>query len=93
VPVEIVPFGVRPVTAKLTQMGLRPHLRMRGDRPFVTDEGNYILDLAPADIPCPHSLAAALDPIPGVVCHGLFLNLAHEVLIGCGDSVVTLRRE
>ncbi len=50
--------------------------------PFVTDGGHLILDASFGRIPDTRALSNALHAIPGVVEHGLFLNLAHTANIG-----------
>ncbi len=100
-PVEVIPFGWRATQTLITraldrlEMTRRPILlRMRGDKPLLTDEGNYILDLALEAIPDAYDLAAELAAIAGVVEHGLFLNICQLAIIGRPDgSVVELRRE
>lgn len=94
-PVEVVPFGWE-TTRVLVRRALealdlaeRPVLqRQRDDGPFVTDEGNYILDLSLEDIHEPHALARALAAIPGVVEHGLFLGVCDLAFIGRDDGSV-----
>ncbi|MEV8466469.1 ribose-5-phosphate isomerase RpiA [Fluviibacterium sp. DFM31] len=98
-PVEITPFGMG-VTSKLigkvletAAVGARgSRLRMQGDAPFVTDEGNHIVDLALERIDAPADLAAALLQVPGVVETGLFLGLCDAVVIGHPDGRVETRR-
>lgn len=85
-PVEVAPFGlastVRAVETAAASVGCRatPKLRMSGAAPFVTDGGHYILDCAYGAIPDAPGLAAALDPLPGVMGHGLFIGLASAVI-------------
>jgi ribose 5-phosphate isomerase A len=91
-PVEIVPFA-RPLCARrLAALGCQPSLREAGTGPFVTDNGNWILDCGIAA----QDDAAALDRevrrIPGVVDTGFFLGTAERVLIAEGDAVRVLRR-
>ena len=90
-PVEVDPFGfsltAEKVFATLRRCGVtRPdvQLRRRGDglEPFVTDGGNYILDCACRAIPEPERLAHELAGLPGVVEHGLFIDLARIVIVG-----------
>ena len=99
-PVEIVPFGMG-TTKTLIQRALdgldlpgrKVLQRMRDDAPFVTDEGNFILDLALESIPDAPALAHALSGVPGVVEHGLFLGICDLAIIGQPDgSVVELHR-
>ena len=60
-------------------------------QPFVTDEGNYILDCKTGPIADPESLAARLSAIPGVMAHGLFLAMASLALIARGETVEVLQ--
>ena len=90
-PVEVDPFGFT-ITAKkvydaLTAAGVvRPDVKLRcrgdGNDPFVTDGGHYILDCACKALADPEQVAARLNAIPGVVEHGLFINLARAVIVG-----------
>lgn len=94
-PVEVVPFGWEStrelILRALAGLDLtdRPVLRRkRGDDPFITDEGNFILDLSLEVIPDAHALARALSAIPGVVEHGLFLGICDLAIIGRPDGTV-----
>jgi ribose 5-phosphate isomerase A len=89
-PVEVVRFGWADTRRRLSS--LLPDAALRtaenGSDPYVTDEGHYILDCAiPPDTDA-HSLAAALAPIPGVVEHGLFLDMASLALLGSENGSV-----
>jgi len=95
-PVEVIAFGWQTtrelICRALARLDLteRPILlRKHDDQPLLTDEGNYILDLALEAIPDPHALSQALNEIPGVVENGLFLNLCDLALIGQPDGNVT----
>lgn len=91
-PVEVVPFAASVVAARIAALGVEPRLRRRADgTPFVSDEGNHILDCPFGRIADPEALGATLDGIAGVVEHGLFLGLADEVLVARGDHVESLR--
>ena len=59
--------------------------------PFITDEGNFILDCHCGRIAEPESLAAELKSIVGVVEHGLFLGMASLALVAGDDGVKELR--
>lgn len=97
-PVELIPFGWQTSQALLEEMlvsmdvmGRRTSLRMTGDRPFVTDEGNYILDLHLSRIGAPRQLAMVLNQVPGVVENGLFIDICDKVIIGYSDGLVETR--
>jgi len=86
-PVEVVQFGWRVAEAALRQLGAHPQLRMAGTQPFITDEGNYILDCRWGVIHTPLALAHELCSVPGVMAHGLFLGLADRVIVGDAHGV------
>jgi ribose 5-phosphate isomerase A len=92
-PVEVVRFGWELVAERLSRLGVTPRLRQgREGTPFVTDEGHYLLDCPFGTIADPGALARTLDAMPGVVEHGLFLDMADVVLVGRGDSVEVRER-
>ena len=65
---------------------------MRDGKPFVTDNGNVILDCALGRSRIAEKLAAALSSIPGVVDHGLFIGMASLAIIAGENGVETLER-
>ncbi|MEZ4673332.1 MAG: ribose-5-phosphate isomerase RpiA [Caldilineaceae bacterium] len=88
VPVEVVTFGWRTQFDFLVGLGAAVTMReTQNGMPFVTDQGNYILDANFGLIPDPGALAAQLCARVGIVEHGLFVNLAHEVIVGQNDGV------
>ena len=90
VPVEAHPFGWKNVSAALQALGAQVELRHKEGEPFRTDNGNHILDAAFGPIQGAAKLAGAIAGIPGVVGHGLFLGMAHAVLVGTPKGVRTL---
>ena len=80
-PVEVVPFAVPFCRRRLTELGHAPTLRAKNDAPFVTDNGNLVLDAAVGPIADPAGLDATLRAIPGVVGTGLFVGMAHTVMV------------
>lgn len=87
-PVEVLPFGWTHSARKLAGYGCNPGLRMSGDKPFETDNGNYILDCRFDSIIDPPLLERAIKLLPGVVESGLFVSLVEILIIGYEDRVV-----
>jgi ribose 5-phosphate isomerase len=95
-PIEINPFGQTAtriaVEKAASKLGLTGGMALRasGDGLFMTDGGHLILDASFGRIPDAEALAVALNAIPGVVEHGLFINLATLAIIAgpSGASVV-----
>lgn len=97
-PVEVIPFGWQTTQALIEEtlvsmdvMGRSASLRMNGDSPFVTDEGNHILDLHLKRIGDSRQMAMILNQMPGVVENGLFIDICDRVVIGYGDGKVEVR--
>jgi len=86
VPVEVLPFALRLVERRLAELGGKPVLRqgVRKDGPVITDNGNFVIDVDFGVIEDPAALAARMDPIPGVVEHGIFDNLDELFLARAG---------
>jgi ribose 5-phosphate isomerase A len=72
-------------------LGTNSALRMNGEAPFVTDEGNHILDLHLQRIGNARQMALVLNQVPGVVENGLFIDICDKVVVGYGDGRVELR--
>jgi ribose 5-phosphate isomerase A len=90
-PVEVLPFALPLCRRRLAELGCDPVLDERGGRPFVTDNGNHILDCRVQPLADPAGLETRLRAIPGVVGTGLFLGMADVVLVG--DDQFRLVRE
>ncbi len=84
VPVEVVAEAIHVVERRLEALGADPVPRPSPGGPglWVTDLGNRIIDARFLRIPDPRETASALDSIPGVIEHGLFVGMAHLVLVG-----------
>lgn len=97
-PVEVIPFGwqtsqalIEEMLVSLDVMGRTATLRMNGAAPFVTDEGNHILDLHLNRIGNARQLALVLNQVPGVVENGLFIDICDTVIVGYGDGRIEVR--
>jgi ribose 5-phosphate isomerase A len=92
-PVEVVEFALPVCERALRGLGWEPARRLAADgTPFVTDEGNAILDCRRDDWAGPAALAAAVKAVPGVVEHGLFLGMAAAAVVGTAAGVRVLER-
>ena len=96
-PIEVVPFGLaateRAVADAASRLSLEGEIKLRrldGGDPFLTDGGHYILDAAFGRIPDAERLAETLNRIPGVVEHGLFLDIASDAMVAGRDEVTRL---
>jgi ribose 5-phosphate isomerase A len=83
VPVEVIPLA-RPLIAAALSSSAHVVWRSQNGQPYVTDEGNHILDCNFGTIADPAALAERLDRMVGVVEHGLFLGFSPTVLVGRG---------
>lgn len=97
-PVEVIPFGwqttqalVEETLVSMDVLGRESTLRMNGEVPYVTDEGNHIIDLHLKRIGNARQLALVLNQMPGVVENGLFIDICDTVVLGFGDGKVEVR--
>lgn len=97
-PIEVNPFGhmttVRSLSALFAELGygdVPVRIRMDGQDPLVTDNGNFIADAELGQVRDAAVLEQKLPLIPGVVEHGLFLGRAHGVIVGQVDGTAELR--
>ncbi len=97
-PIEVIAFGwqvtrslVEDALSGLDVLGETAERRMVGDAPFVTDEGNFILDLHLKRIGDARQMAMLLNQFPGVVENGLFIDICDMAVIGYGDGRVEIR--
>jgi ribose 5-phosphate isomerase A len=98
-PIEVMPFGLAAtrtaIAAVLTSAGCPAELVLRAGRDglaFVTDGGHWIVDATCQQIPDAGGLAVALNGIPGVVEHGLFIGLASKVILADPAGVRVIER-
>jgi ribose 5-phosphate isomerase A len=92
-PVEILPFLWRQTARHFAERGIAWQLRGGEEAPFVTDNGNLVLDLTlQGGIENPLQLAGEIKLIPGVCEHGLFIGIASGAIIAGEEGVRTLGR-
>jgi ribose 5-phosphate isomerase A len=90
-PVEVIPFAAKIVEREIRALGAEPTLRQRDGKPYVTDNGLWILDCRFPPIHDPPGLARAFAQIPGIAEHGLFCGMVHELVVGTDDGVQILK--
>jgi ribose 5-phosphate isomerase A len=89
-PVEVVAFGFEKTMKQISELGGSPKLRKYNGIPFITDNGNYIIDCSFSEIKFPEDLEKDINMIPGVVDNGLFIGMAHTVITLDGDKKITI---
>lgn len=93
-PIEVAPFGLRATRVAVEKAarsaGCEGEIVLRGREgaPFVTDGGHFILDGHFGAIPDAQALALALETVPGVMGHGLFIGLASAVICAQEGRIV-----
>lgn len=89
--VEVIPFGWGTYLDTFRAFGCEPVLRMQGAEPYLTDEGNYIVDCRFARIDDPVKLERELSLVSGVVESGLFVGLTSLVIVASQSGIQELR--
>ncbi len=86
-PVEVIPFAEPLTFLHLSKLAAQPVLRMKEGKPFVTDNGNWIIDCSFRSIDDIISLNQLIHAIPGVVETGLFpFSMVSQVIVGADDG-------
>lgn len=91
-PIEALSFGLPATIRHLERLGLKPQPRLKDGKPYLSDNGNPILDCGVEPIDDPVQLERAIREIPGVVETGLFLGMVDAVLVQRGDQVEVMER-
>lgn len=90
-PIEVIPMAHTLITRKLILLGGKPELRMREGQPYLTDNGNFILDIRQLQITDPIALENEINNMPGVVTVGLFARQgANTCLLGTETGIKIL---
>lgn len=93
IPIEVIPFGWHSQAAFLESLGAKVTQRMTDENtPYYTDQKNIILDCNFGKIANPANLAQTIIQRAGIVEHGLFINLAHDVIVAGEDGIRHLQR-
>jgi len=92
-PVEVLKYGWTSTKKSIEELfGCEVELKKILDDPYITDNGNYILDCAFERIEEPGEMERDINNIPGVVENGLFVGLVDEVIIGSKQGIMTLEK-
>lgn len=100
-PVEVTPFGHLHTLRRIGQLpslsgsAAAPYLRqLKAGGLYTTDNGNYIVDVVCGKpIADTVAVAAELSRLTGVVAHGLFNQMASEVIVAGKDGVSVIKRQ
>jgi len=88
-PVEITSFAKELTIKQLQNLGCKTEVRQSGSQPYITDNGNFIIDCDFKQIENVEDLHQSINAIPGVVENGLFLNsIVHRVVVGYDNDEV-----
>ena len=93
IPVEVLPFGYTHVMTQLALNGLRPQLRLKNGERFMTDNGNYIVDLQTDGRMEPMAVSAVLNGIIGILETGLFSNMCSQIIVGTDGGALVYKNE
>jgi len=92
-PVEVLPFLWRTTAERVTALGVSLVVRGGEETPYITDNGNLILDVTvPDGIQDPIELGNDLKKVTGVVEHGLFVGMTDTVIVANGDGPKAIGR-
>ncbi len=86
-PVEVLPFGYTHTLKKLKEFSLNPELRVVDGKTFITDNGNYIVDLHLEKQLNISEISEKLNSVTGVQENGLFINMCDRIIVGSDDHV------
>lgn len=92
VPVEVVPIAVNFARKQIEKIGGASKIREKDGKIFITDAGNRILNADFGEISDANDLSDKLNSIEGVVCHGLFINLANMVIMAKDGEITVFNR-
>ncbi len=91
-PVEVVRYGSNHLLKTLKKRKLNPVLRLKEGKPYVTDAGNFIIDLHIGKIAEPAEMNREIKLLTGVVETGLFINIADMVIVGTKNSTEIIEK-
>ncbi len=92
IPIEVVPFALEVARGQLILWGGEAKLREKEGKPFLSDNGNYILDWWHGPIDQPWALEKQIKGVTGIVDSGIFANVASQVIAATSSGIRKLQR-
>ena len=92
IPIEVVPFALEVARGQLILWGGEAKLREKEGKPFLSDNGNYILDWWHGPIDQPWALEKQIKGVTGIVDSGIFANVASQVIAATSAGIRKLQR-
>lgn len=92
-PIEVLPYGYIHVIKKLESCHFNPIIRMKDDKTFITDNGNYIIDLHIGNTLNIKDVFNKLNGITGVLETGLFINMCKRIIVGSSNGVKVIENK
>ncbi|MBF2518963.1 ribose-5-phosphate isomerase RpiA [Listeria marthii] len=90
-PLEVIPFGWKQIQRELEKDDIETNLRKQSSgEVYVTNNGNYILDIVNQTFTDTAMWQEKLVQIPGVVEHGLFLDYVDMIICGKANGEIEL---
>lgn len=90
-PVEILPYGYKQIIKRLNEYSLNPVLRIKDNEIFITDNGNYIVDLHIGDGLDIKAVYDKVMKITGVLEVGLFINMCRYIILGTDEGAKVIK--
>ena len=92
IPIEVISFAADRIMAQLRQLGGDAVVREKNGRPFVSDNGNTIVDWKHGVIDDPVALEKKLKGMTGVVDSGIFAGIANTVIVAASSGIRKIER-
>lgn len=92
-PIEVLPYGYTQVIRKLKEYSFNPIIRIKDGNVFITDNGNYIVDLHignPMDI---NDVYNKVNGITGILEIGLFINMCNRIIVGTDSGTKVIENK
>lgn len=92
-PIEVLPYGYTQVVRKLKEHSFNPVIRKKDNNVFITDNGNYIVDLHIGNLMDINDVCEKINGITGVLETGLFVNMCNRIIVGTENSVKVIENK